>query len=273
MSELVKTYWEYPSVKRYGIRCGMNAPKGSYPLHRHDYFEFEIIQSGMLTHELNGVSETLGPGDAVALSPGDVHRFAPLSQVRIYNVGIYYKDAPGMVKQLLSSVKFPLRGQFLGEEAETLIDLFEKNGQAILSGGVYEYETVAAYTVLFLTRFFSGTQCQAAEGVGYTHVARAMAFIADNLTTDVSLKDVADSVYLTPGYFSKLFMRISGKSFVRYLTEQRVAYAEHLLVSTDRSVTEVAFSAGFGSFSAFSRAFRACRGMKPGEFRKLTRNR
>ncbi len=272
MSEIVKTYQEYPSVKRYGIRCGMNAPRGSYPLHRHDYFEFEIIQSGSLMHELNGVCETLGLGDAVALSPGDVHRFTPLSPVRICNVGIYYKDAPGEVEKLLSAVKFPLRGTFSGQEAEALIGLAEKTGQAILAGGTYERETVTAYTVLFLTRFFSGTQCQAAEGVGYTHVARAMAFIAANFTADISLKVVADSVYLTPSYFSKLFARISGKSFVRYLTEQRVAYAEQLLATTDRSVTEVAFAAGFGSFSAFSRAFHACRGMKPGEFRRLARS-
>ena len=98
-----------------------------------------------------------------------------------------------------------------------------------------------------------------------------MAFVAANFTSDISLDDVADSVYLTPGYFSKLFMRISGKSFIRYLTEQRVEHARLLLATTDQSVTEIAFASGFGSFSAFSRAFRACCGVTPGEFRKQER--
>ena len=272
MSEIVKTYQGYTSTKRYGVRCIVNTPRGEYPLHRHDYFEFEVIKSGSIAHELNGARETLSKGAAVALSPGDVHRFSVLSPVEICNLCIYYKDAPGAVEKLLSAVKFPLRGQFFGQDLDTLIDLFEKTEQAVKTGGAFEREIATAYTVLFLANFFSGTQSQVAEGMGYTHVARAMAFIAANFTSDISLEDVADSVYLTPGYFSKLFMRISGKSFIRYLTEQRVEHAKLLLATTDQSVTEVAFASGFGSFSAFSRAFRACCEMTPREFRKQERS-
>lgn len=267
MSEIVKTYREYTSKNRHGVRCMHNAPRDSYPLHRHDYFEFEIVMSGSALHELNGVRETLERGDVIALSPSDVHRFSVLSPVRICNFCIYYKDAPSAVEKLLSSVKFPLRGRFSEGDLDELIELFERTEQATRAGGEFEREIITAYTVLFLTRFFSGTQSQAAEGVGYTHVARAMEFIAENFTTDITLDDVAQSVHLNAGYFSKLFTRISGKSFVRYLTEQRVEYARHLLTATDQSVTDIAFASGFGSFSAFSRAFRACTHMTPHEFR------
>ena len=44
-----------------------------------------------------------------------------------------------------------------------------------------------------------------------------------------------------------------------------------LLATTDISVTDIAFAVGFGSFCAFSRAFRRLCGMTPTEFRKFAK--
>ena len=274
MSEVVKTYLSYSSVKRHGIKCEINTPSGSYPLHRHDYFEFEIIKSGSVAHELNGMREILEVGEVIALSPNDLHRFTFIEPVEICNFCVYRKDAPQAVEKLLSSMKFPLRGRFSGDALERIIDYYTKVSNTIKTGVRFERELVTAYTILFLTDIFCVSKSITAECTanGYTHVARAMEFIGANLSSHISLGDVASSVHLAPSYFSKLFAKITGKSFVHYLTEQRVEYARLLLTSTDDSITRIAFASGFGSFSAFSRAFRSYLGSSPYEFRKNARS-
>lgn len=273
MYEMVKTYQSYTTVKRHGIRCMMNTPSGTYPLHRHDYFEFEIIKRGSLLHELNGTREILHKGDIIALSPKDLHRFTVLEPVEICNFCIYYKDAPSPVENLISSVKFPLRGTFSDAALEKAIDFFTKIFEQIKAEGDFEREIIIAYTLLLLTDIFSvvrNTTASCAVG-GYSYVVCAMEYISEHFASHISLNDVANHVHLSPSYFSKLFAEISGKSFVHYLTEQRVEHARLLLATTESSVTEVAFASGFGSFSAFSRAFQAYCGITPTEFKKHAR--
>jgi AraC-like DNA-binding protein len=270
MYEKIKTYQSYTSAKRHGIRCAVNIPEGSYPLHRHDYFEFEIIKKGSMIHELNGTREILRKGDIIALSPKDLHRFTVIDPVEICNFCVYYKDAPSVIENLISSVKFPLRGTFSDSELESSIELFSNALEQIKVGGDFEQEIVTAYTLLFLTQVLSVAKTETAHCAveGYTHIVSAMEFISKNLTSHISLNDVSNYVHLTPNYFSKLFAEISGKSFIHYLTQQRIEFARHLLASTNDRVTDIAFASGFGSFSAFSRAFRTHCGVTQNEFRK-----
>lgn len=270
MQKVVKSYKGYPPSKPHGIRCEINRPKGKFVLHSHDYFEFELIKRGVLSHELNGNKEILRVGDAVALSPKDLHRFTVLEPVEIYNVCIYYEDAPSSVAHLLSAMQFPLRRTLSEEALDSIAGYFHHMSEAIKKKEPFERERVAAYALLFLTELFSAKEVSIPKDVlpGYTHIAHAMDFIATNFTLPLSLEEVANQVHLTPSYFSKLFSVITGDSFVHYLAAQRIQYAKLLLTTTEKSVTEIAFEVGFNSFSSFSRTFQRLCHVTPSDYRK-----
>ena len=269
MQKVIKSYKGYLPSKQHGIRCELNKPKGQMVLHGHDYYEIEIIRSGALAHELNGVREILRAGDVVGLSPKDQHRLTVLEPVEICNLCIYYKEAPSSVERLLSSVKFPFHKRLFAESLPRAAEYHARAAEAIRRHGPFEREVVSAHTTLLLAEILSGEDIPLPQevAVGYTHIAHAMDFISEHLAAPLTLDEVAKSVHLSPSYFSKLFTEITGDSFVRYLAMQRVEYAKKLLASTDKSVTDIAFDSGFGSFSSFSRAFRAFCGTTPGEFR------
>ena len=269
MPEMIKSYKKYTSVKRHGVRCEVNKPTAAYPLHRHDYFELELVRSGSVLHELNGVGAKLTVGDVIVLSPKDLHRFDAPRDVEICNVCVYYKDAPSALQSLLSRVQLPRVGHLSGAAFTAAIACFEKASTALASGGEFEREIIIANMLLLLVDVFSATEplCGVRRGRGYEHVAEAMAYIGANLTEPVTLEEVAAHVHLTPSYFSRLFAEISGNGFARYLAEQRVEHARMLLATTHMSITDVAFASGFGSFCAFSRAFRSQTGMTPREFK------
>ena len=274
MHEMIKSYKSYASLKRHGIRCEVNRLRADYPLHRHDYFELELVKEGDALHRLNGApAEVLTKGEIIALSPKDLHSFEVSRSVEICNLCICYKDAPAAIQQLLSRVELPRRGRLSGEALGRALQCFDRVAAAMRTGGEFEAELVTAYVLLLLTELLAATAplCDVAREGRCAHIADAMTFIADNLEAPLSLGDVANSVHLTPSYLSGLFARIAGKSFLQYLTEQRVERARRLLATTNVSVTDIAFAVGFGSFCAFSRAFRRLCGMTPTEFRKFAK--
>ncbi len=74
---------------------------------------------------------------------------------------------------------------------------------------------------------------------------------------------------VSPRYVQMLFQQ-EGTTFSQYMIGQRLVRAHRMLTDprfADRSITSVAFDAGFGDLSYFNRAFRRCYGGTPSEIR------
>ena len=99
-------------------------------------------------------------------------------------------------------------------------------------------------------------------------VGRAKAFIARNLSRNISRGDVASEVHLTEEYFSRLFSRQTGFTFKDYLLNEKMNAAKKLLVSSGLSVSIVASKVGYDNFSHFSQIFKKVVGETPQEYRK-----
>lgn len=88
--------------------------------------------------------------------------------------------------------------------------------------------------------------------------------------SDLSLPSLAERLVLSTHQLSELLNARLGKSFSRYLREQRIAAAKAMLCDElSASVLSVGLSVGFTSQSNFYEAFREIEGMTPGQFRKL----
>ncbi|RIX59457.1 response regulator [Paenibacillus nanensis] len=103
-------------------------------------------------------------------------------------------------------------------------------------------------------------------------IRRAERYMEQRYAEALSLKDVAEHVYLNAAYFSALFKQKTGKSFVERLTEIRIAEAKRLLLGTDQKLAVISEATGFSSIRHFNRVFKAAAGMSPTEFREKRRN-
>lgn len=83
-----------------------------------------------------------------------------------------------------------------------------------------------------------------------------------------TVSQVARAVRMTPNHFSTLFRKQTGKTFMDFLTEQRVERAKMLLCDPAWSVAEVAEKAGFSGSAYFSRRFKQVVGLPPTEWRE-----
>jgi AraC-like DNA-binding protein len=92
-------------------------------------------------------------------------------------------------------------------------------------------------------------------------------FLAESQHGQVSLKEVAACVNLSPCHFCSVFKKQTGLTFSQYRTRQRLELARKLLGDPERRISDVAFEAGFGSIPYFNRAFRRWSGCSPSQYR------
>jgi len=137
---------------------------------------------------------------------------------------------------------------------------------AALNGGVGPGEAeswIRAEADRFLAAF---GEWQRKHGAG--SISRAIQYIEKHYAESLSLRQVAAQVHLNPSYFSHLFKKITGASFVNYLIEVRMDKAKQLLSNTDLNVTEVAGKVGYDLPNYFAKLFKQSAGVTPKEFRR-----
>ncbi|MFZ7944791.1 response regulator transcription factor [Neobacillus sp. 19] len=93
-------------------------------------------------------------------------------------------------------------------------------------------------------------------------------FVDDHLGREITLKHIAEHVYLNPQYVGQLFKSELGMTFTEYITEERLKKAKKLLKGTSLKVYEVAQLSGYKSPKHFMTVFKQETGMTPVEFRK-----
>ncbi len=98
-------------------------------------------------------------------------------------------------------------------------------------------------------------------------ITRAKAFIAEHLSEDLSLGDVARAVNMSRFYFCKSFRKHTGLNFTDYVARLRVERAKELLLNPNLRVSEIAYEVGFQSLTHFNRVFRRVVGKSPTAYR------
>lgn len=99
------------------------------------------------------------------------------------------------------------------------------------------------------------------------YIKKALNYIHDNYTSDITLECVADILFINAAYFSDLFKKEVGKTFVEYVTNLRIQEAKSLLEIQELKVSEIAGMVGYKEDSYFIRVFKKYTGMTPSEYR------
>jgi len=100
------------------------------------------------------------------------------------------------------------------------------------------------------------------------YVARAIRYIKHNYYKDINVKSVAESLYISEGYLSRLFKNEVGQTFGDYLTYYRIKKACEFLRQPDKKIYEVANMIGYKDQHYFSVIFKKLVGVTPKEFRE-----
>lgn len=105
------------------------------------------------------------------------------------------------------------------------------------------------------------------EKTNVTAINLAKQYIINNFNKNITLKEVADEVFLSQNYLSELFKKEMGEGFYDFLSRYRIQVAKDLLLTTNLRVYEVAQNVGYNDSITFGRAFKKLTGATPNSFR------
>lgn len=249
-----------------------------YPLHWHNAIELLYVMQNDFAATVNSDTYTLKEGDLLFIPSGDLHGFKGVTKTgrRIFiNFELsslsFFDDINQLLGRLCdvrhispneNSLYAPIVSEIekmLGESDETnqlffvarMIDIL-----LVLSRGKYAGP-------------FPAPEIAGRKSAGLERINKSFQFISENYRKNITLKDAAQAVGFSEFYFSRLFKEITEKSFHQYLNEFRVKKAKMMLMDSDCTVAQAAYTSGFSSITTFDRLFRKLNGISPQEFRKF----
>lgn len=98
-------------------------------------------------------------------------------------------------------------------------------------------------------------------------IQKAKTYIQTNFARDLTREEVADTVFLSPAYFSRFFKQKTGMTFIEYLTHVRMEKAAQLLATNIR-ISEISKRLGYQSRNRFFINFKQYSGYSPTEYRR-----
>jgi AraC family transcriptional regulator len=108
-------------------------------------------------------------------------------------------------------------------------------------------------------------------GLSKLKLQRVLDYIYAHLDCDLSLKELAAIVQISPHYFAQLFKQSTGISPHQYVIQQRIKRARELLKKQELTIADVAKIVGFVDQSHFHRHFKRLVGITPKAFLQQTR--
>lgn len=247
--------------------CVQNHTITKCDIHWHNYFEIEIITAGTGIHILNGTEYPVREGSTYLLTPTDFHELIADTSIELINISF---DEEVLTEKILSFCISASTGrmlQFDGDDYHRITMAACLLQHECQTDGPCKQQ-LCEYLLSCLLRS-SGTAFQdAVQSEHLNGINRAVLYLQLHFREPVTLAGLAEQAGFHPTYFSELFRKITGETYIERLQQLRINYARRLLAD-GFCVSDACFASGFGSLSNFLTTFKKRCGMTPSEYRAI----
>ena len=149
---------------------------------------------------------------------------------------------------------------YMGESKETESGRLDALSKSLLSAN---REEACEVTEMFLNQMLGKEE----ESV-HEIVDKAKYYISEHLTEELTVSNIAASLYITPNYFSRLFKRVTKEGCNEYIVRKRIEKAKSLLETTSLKTGKIAMMVGYRDTNYFSLAFKKHTGKSSTKYRE-----
>ena len=103
---------------------------------------------------------------------------------------------------------------------------------------------------------------------GIVYIKKAISFIRENYTKQISVDMIAESLGVSNGYLHKLVKDETGKTLVEIINSYRINKAKQLISTTTFPLIDIAIECGFNNRQNFYHIFKNLVGMSPHDYKK-----
>jgi len=257
-------------LSTFGLRVWSGQVYMPHPPHRHNEIELNVVESGYLTYLLAGHELTVANGELALFwgaIPHQVVRAAATTRVYLATIPLahvlHWELPQSFVRAMLTGTLF--------RDHDPIYDRrFFAHWERDLAAGQQPLVLMEIKALFF--RFAQTRQPDSVPAAISDRRTNQMAlFMTRHFHEPLSVAAIAGQVGLHPNYAMRLFRDTFGLSLIEYLTQQRIAHAQQLLITSDAPIIEIAIESGFATLSHFYTAFNRLCGVAPGKYRASLR--
>ncbi|WP_100406496.1 response regulator [Bacillus solitudinis] len=150
-----------------------------------------------------------------------------------------------------------------GQSAHEITDM----SQTILN--VYSYRTINALIEWMgkqINEWVGQTKEELTGKKSHKLILSVKDYVKENYDQEITLAEIADSLFINRNYLSQLFKKVTGESFVTYLNKFRIQKAKERLREKKYMIYEISEMVGYQNPTYFSQVFKSITGVSPSEF-------
>lgn len=266
---------EYIKKNKMDVQILSRLPKDT---HFHQEVELVYVMEGELRLYVMEREYHLKRGDICVINSNEEHRIETQGEITTAHLFITYS----LIRSVYNGVSSFFFCNSTSEDDERYEKLRELLNQLLkrkmfcekeAEEEQHEYEYLSVfYKVLgYLTsNFIKKAKTDAGMSMQQKSQMRTLQineYIMNNYNQPISLKSLADTLYLSEGYLSRYFKKIYNMSFSAYLRQVRLSHAMSELLYTDKAILQIALDNGFSSISFFNKVFKEECGKSPSHIR------
>lgn len=247
---------------------GLDEKNMNYMSHYHEELEVVYTLKGSWTAITSSCEYELVCGDICIFMPGEIHSLKSTDPNEIY----VFKINPKSYKEIFEFERIRLSTNKISQSDHGYEDL--KNAVLAMAGEYTEKKPGYEFAIRSAKNSIITTLLRELE---YKYIDtsnnlrlfnRINLYLENNYSQQISLEDIGALCHLSKYYFAHEFKRLTGISFMNYLTSFRLEKAIEMLMFSHESMTDIAMRCGFGNVRSFNRKFKESYGKTPLEYKK-----
>lgn len=255
--------------------------------HKHDFVEFYYVYQGTGSEKLNGKEYIIEPGTFCVVLPYQVHQLSAdksntvsLINGEISLDSIYDTDSATSDLYELLFTDLPAI-TYLNKKTSLIIeDILKQLLQEQTNFYIYKNKMIKAKLIelfIIVNRFRHNLDSSSEKVISSKTsinnnsnklIWEIIYYVHSHYQDNITLEKLSNIFHLSKPYISSQFKKQFGQNFISFLNEVRIKNACVLILSTDLSITEIAFTSGFKSYCSFTRTFHQIKGMSPSKFKQ-----
>ncbi|MCR5797425.1 MAG: AraC family transcriptional regulator [Eubacterium sp.] len=248
--------------------------------HSHAFMEIGIILEGEGIYHIGDEYVDIREGDVMVFLPGTRHesiiREGDMPRREFFFGAINFKFSgmhEGQVNLRNGKSVFHTKGE-VWKEIKKVCGEMEAENRSRKLGRYYMVKSLMERLLILIAReqYEVGSLIQG-EIFEYSKTEevpiKLAAYLEEHFAEKISLDQIAEELYLSPFYISKLFKAKMGESPIHYLIRIRLEQAKIMLESEEKlGISQVAKRVGYDDAYHFSKLFKKMYGVAPSKIRK-----